>query len=100
MACFQGMILVFSPPKRAGALDMPGRGNDLTKDIKMPKLKTHSGSKKRFRVTASGKVKCGAAGKRHGMRKRSQQMKRTARQGLILFKADGENIVRHFLRQH
>ena len=66
----------------------------------MPKLKTHSGSKKRFRVTGSGKVKCGAAGKRHGMRKRSQQMKRTARQGLILFKTDGINIVRHFLRQH
>ena len=66
----------------------------------MPKLKTHSGSKKRFRVTGSGKVKCGAAGKRHGMRKRSQQMKRTARQGLILFKADGENIITHFLRQH
>ena len=66
----------------------------------MPKLRTHSGSKKRCRVTASGKVKCGAAGKRHGMRKRSQQMKRTARQGLILFKADGENIIRHFLLQH
>jgi len=66
----------------------------------MPKLRTHSGSKKRFRVTGSGKVKCGAAGKRHGMRKRSQQMKRTARQGLILFKADGENIIRHFLLQH
>lgn len=78
---------------------MPGRIT-LNKDMKMPKLKTHSGSKKRFRVTASGKVKCGAAGKRHGMRKRSQQMKRTARQGLILFKADGESIVRHFLRQH
>ena len=74
--------------------------NTNYKDRKMPKLRTHSGSKKRFRVTASGKVKCGAAGKRHGMRKRSQQMKRTARQGLILFKADGENIVRHFLRQH
>jgi large subunit ribosomal protein L35 len=66
----------------------------------MPKMKTHSGSKKRFRLTASGKVKSGAAGKRHGMRKRSQNMKRTARQGLILFKADGENIVKHFLRQH
>ena len=66
----------------------------------MPKLKTHSGSKKRFRVTASGKVKAGAARKRHGMRKRSQDMKRTAREGIILFKADGENIIRHFLRQH
>jgi large subunit ribosomal protein L35 len=70
------------------------------KEQKMPKLKTHSGSKKRFRVTASGKVKCGAANMRHGMRKRSQSMKRTARQGVILFKADGENIVKYFLRQH
>jgi large subunit ribosomal protein L35 len=66
----------------------------------MPKLKTHSGSKKRFRVTASGKVKSGAARKRHGMRKRSQDMKRAARQGIILFKADGVNIVKHYLRQH
>ncbi len=66
----------------------------------MPKLKTHSGAKKRFRVTASGKVKSGAAGKRHGMRKRSQQMKRTSRQGLILFKADGENIRKHLLNMH
>lgn len=64
----------------------------------MSKMKTHSGSKKRFRVTGSGKVKAGCAGKRHGMRKRSQKMKREARQGLILFKADGENIIKHFLR--
>jgi large subunit ribosomal protein L35 len=68
--------------------------------MQMPKLKTHSGSKKRFRVTGSGKVKAGAARKRHNMRKRSQDMKRTAREGIILFKADGDNIIRHFLRQH
>lgn len=63
----------------------------------MPKAKTHSGSKKRFRLTASGKVKCGAAGKRHGMRKRPQKMKREARQGMIMFKTDGENVVKYFL---
>ncbi|MDE2030380.1 MAG: 50S ribosomal protein L35, partial [Alphaproteobacteria bacterium] len=55
----------------------------------MPKLKTHSGAKKRFRVTGNGKVKCGASHRRHFMRRRSQNMKRTARQGLILFKTDG-----------
>jgi large subunit ribosomal protein L35 len=32
---------------------------------KMPKLKTKSGAKKRFRITATGKVKAGVAGKRH-----------------------------------
>ena len=31
----------------------------------MPKLKTKSGVKKRFRLTASGKLKVGVAGKRH-----------------------------------
>ncbi|MBL8548852.1 MAG: 50S ribosomal protein L35 [Hyphomonadaceae bacterium] len=31
----------------------------------MPKLKTKSGVKKRFKLTATGKVKAGPAGKRH-----------------------------------
>ena len=31
----------------------------------MPKLKTKSGVKKRFKLTATGKVKMGVAGKRH-----------------------------------
>jgi large subunit ribosomal protein L35 len=31
----------------------------------MPKLKTKSSAKKRFKMTASGKVKSGVAGKRH-----------------------------------
>jgi large subunit ribosomal protein L35 len=45
----------------------------------MPKMKTKSGLKKRFRVTATGKIKMTQAGKRHGMRKRSRSMKRKAR---------------------
>ena len=65
----------------------------------MPKLKNHSGSKKRFKVTASGKVKAQAAFKRHGMRKRPQKMKRNARGMMVLFKTDGINIVKHYLRQ-
>jgi large subunit ribosomal protein L35 len=35
------------------------------KETKMPKLKTKSGVKKRFKATATGKIKCGVAGKRH-----------------------------------
>ena len=31
----------------------------------MPKLKTKSGVKKRFKLTATGKIKHGVAGKRH-----------------------------------
>ncbi len=64
----------------------------------MPKLKTHSGAKKRFKVTASGKVKAQHAGKRHGMRKRPQSMKREARGTKVLFKTDGDNVIRHLLR--
>src|SRR3546814_8033976 len=36
-----------------------------SKETKMPKMKTKSGVKKRFKFTASGKVKHGVAGKRH-----------------------------------
>ena len=43
----------------------------------MPKLKTKSGAKKRFKITATGKVKYQQSGKRHGM------IKRTPVSGLI-----------------
>ena len=36
----------------------------------MPKMKTKSGVKKRFKITGTGKVMAGQAGKRHGMIKR------------------------------
>ena len=39
----------------------------------MPKMKTKSGAKKRFKLTAKGKVKHGQAGKQHGMIKRSNE---------------------------
>ncbi|MCB1419337.1 MAG: 50S ribosomal protein L35, partial [Notoacmeibacter sp.] len=39
----------------------------------MPKMKTKSAAKKRFKITGTGKVKVAAAGKRHGMIKRSNK---------------------------
>lgn len=54
----------------------------------MPKMKTNSSAKKRFRFTSSGKVKFYPAGKRHGMRKRSQKMIRNARGPQIMCDAD------------
>ena len=45
----------------------------------MPKMKTKSSCKKRFKVTASGRVKSAQAGKRHGMIKRSRKFIRQAR---------------------
>ncbi len=39
----------------------------------MPKMKTKSSCKKRFSVTATGKIRAPQAGKRHGMIKRDEQ---------------------------
>ncbi|WP_286799630.1 50S ribosomal protein L35 [Oceanicaulis sp. UBA2681] len=58
----------------------------------MSKLKTKSSAKKRFKVTASGKVMAGPAGKRHGMIKRSTKFIRDARGTTTLSKADEQII--------
>ena len=63
----------------------------------MPKLKTKSGAKKRFRLTATGKVRINPANKRHGMRKRPQDMIRTARGSRIASDPDARIIKRNFL---
>ena len=44
----------------------------------MPKLKTKSGAKKRFKVTATGKVMHAQRGKRHGMIKRTKKQNSSA----------------------
>lgn len=62
----------------------------------MPKLKTKSGAKKRFRLTASGKVRGQQAGKRHGMIKRTNKFIRNARGTTILSAADAR-VVKKFL---
>ncbi|MEM0900671.1 MAG: 50S ribosomal protein L35 [Pseudomonadota bacterium] len=54
----------------------------------MPKMKTKASCKKRFKVTATGKVKAGAAGKRHGMIKRSNKFIRDARGTMVLADQD------------
>jgi len=45
----------------------------------MPKMKTKSGVKKRFKITATGKVMAAQVGKRHGMIKRSNKQIRQLR---------------------
>ena len=59
----------------------------------MPKMKTKSSCKKRFKVTATGKVKTGQAGKRHGMIKRTNKFVRKAR-GTTMLSAPDEKIVK------
>jgi large subunit ribosomal protein L35 len=62
----------------------------------MPKMKTKSGAKKRFTMTASGRVKTGQAGKRHGMIKRSTKFIRQAR-GTTTLSAPDEKIVKSYM---
>ena len=63
----------------------------------MPKMKTKSGAKKRFKVTASGRVKSAQAGKRHGMIKRTTKQIRNLRGTTTLFEGDAANVKKYFL---
>lgn len=47
----------------------------------MPKMKTHSGAKKRFRLTASGKLKRSCQNKNHILTKKSTKRTRNLRKG-------------------
>ena len=62
----------------------------------MPKMKTKSGAKKRFKLTASCKVRAGQAGKQHGMIKRTNKQIRNQRGTTVLSPQDAK-IVRKFL---
>jgi large subunit ribosomal protein L35 len=62
----------------------------------MPKMKTKSSAKKRFKVTATGKVMAGQAGKRHGMIKRTTKFIRDAR-GTSALSAPDAKIVKGYM---
>ena len=64
----------------------------MNKECKMPKMKTKSSVKKRFKVTGTGKVTVAQAGKQHGMIKRSNKFLRNARGTTTLCEADAKII--------
>ena len=66
------------------------------KETEMPKMKTKSSCKKRFKVTATGRVKTAQAGKRHGMIKRTNKFLRNAR-GTTVMSAPDEKIVKSMM---
>ena len=55
----------------------------------MPKIKTHSGAKKRFKLTKNGKVLRAHANKRHILNKKTTKRKRGLRQAVV---ADATNV--------
>jgi large subunit ribosomal protein L35 len=67
------------------------------RESQMPKLKTKSGAKKRFKITGTGKVVYAQRGKRHGMIKRTNKQIRNLRGTNVLFKTDGDNVKKFFL---
>ncbi len=58
----------------------------------MPKMKTKSSVKKRFKLTASGKVRHAQSGKQHGMIKRTNKQIRNQRGTAILSDPDARII--------
>jgi len=63
----------------------------------MPKMKTKSSAKKRFKLTASGKVKAGQVGKQHGMIKRTNKQLRNKRGTKVLKECDARRIRKKFM---
>lgn len=60
----------------------------------MPKMKTHSSAKKRFKITGSGKVKRFQAYTSHMMRNKSKKAKLRLRDGAMVSVADEKRIKR------
>ena len=58
----------------------------------MPKMKSHSGAKKRFRKTASGKLRGRRAYSSHILEKKSQKRKRAMRNPVEIAPADTKRV--------
>lgn len=58
----------------------------------MPKLKTHKGAKKRFHITASGKIKRGHSHARHILTKKTSKRKRKLDQTGLVSASDKKRV--------
>jgi large subunit ribosomal protein L35 len=58
----------------------------------MPKTKTHSGAKKRFRLTATGKVRGRSAFSTHILEKKSAKRKRRQGRPAVIAKVDEKRV--------
>ncbi len=63
----------------------------------MPKMKTNRGAAKRFRLTASGKIKRHSAYHSHILTKKSSKRKRKLRKESMITKADEKRVKRMIL---
>ena len=58
----------------------------------MPKLKTHKGAAKRFRITATGKIKRGHSHARHILTKKTNKRKRLLDIDVLVSNADQKRV--------
>jgi large subunit ribosomal protein L35 len=58
----------------------------------MPKMKTHSGAKKRFKLTAKGKVRARHSFSTHILEKKSPKRKRQHRNPAVISKHDTKRV--------
>ena len=66
----------------------------MRKETEMPKMKTKSGAKKRFKFTASGKIKTGQVGKRHRLISNSPARTRDLRGTAVLSESETRRVKR------
>ncbi len=73
------------------------RGRPTQGRSEMPKLKTKSGAKKRFKMTASGLIKAGVAGKRHRLISHNAKYIRQQRGTKVLNASDAKIVIKNYL---
>lgn len=64
----------------------------------MPKMKSHRGASKRFKTTASGKLKRKKAYHSHILNKKSTKRKRKLRKSTLVSTADAKNVKQMILK--
>jgi large subunit ribosomal protein L35 len=84
------------PPRVRPKWHAEARVHPLIQETEMPKMKTKSSAKKRFKMTANGHVKAAQAGKRHGMIKRTTKFIRDAR-GTTVLSAQDAKIIKSYM---
>lgn len=63
----------------------------------MPKLKTKSSAKRRFKVTATGKVMRKCANTRHMLINKPKKRKRQAKGTVVMHEADAKVVLKHYM---
>ena len=74
--------LVITPAKREGI--SPALYSTGVEGSIVPKLKSHRGAKKRFKLTGTGKVKRNQSMKRHILTSKTTKRKRHLRKGVLV----------------